>query len=156
LCLWLLVLSNSFSQPCRRNFIVIRPWTQLCVVSSMNGVPIAHGRAHLWLQNSGHTWRNVVSGAAVPPQSGTATLPGFQPDGSYTVEWWDPYQADPNQQIIRTETIVADTEGRLAINVENLDRDIAVKINGPGVVNTPPVVSAEGGGQTGRPACSAR
>lgn len=92
----------------------------------------ARGCAHLWIQNINHTWRNVVDGGSIPPVSGTVTLSGFQPGGSYRLEWWDPYQPDQAQQIVRTETVVAQPNGSIAVSVSDLASDVALKIVAPG------------------------
>jgi hypothetical protein len=40
------------------------------------------GRAHLWIQHTGHTWTQAVSGPALTPLDGTVTLPDM-PAGAY-------------------------------------------------------------------------
>jgi hypothetical protein len=37
-------------------------------------------RAHLWIQNKHHTWKNVVGQVPIPELSGTVTISGFRPD----------------------------------------------------------------------------
>jgi len=75
---------------------------------------LVNGRAHLWIQHSDHTWKNVVDGAPIPDVSASVTLSGFQPSTSYVLEWWDPYQVDENQQILSTEN----TRSRLKISAQ--------------------------------------
>jgi len=87
-----------------------------------------HGCAHLWLQNKNHTWKNVVDDVPIPAISGTVEISGFQPNESYTVEWWDPYQADQTQQIIGSDTIVAQADGSISLLVTNLATDVSLKI----------------------------
>ena len=89
---------------------------------------LGHGCAHLWLQNKDHTWKNVVDNLPIPAVSGTVKISGFQPNESYTIEWWDPYQADKTQQIISSNPIVAQADGALSIQVINLATDVALKI----------------------------
>ena len=89
---------------------------------------VDNGQAHLWIQNKGHTWKNVLDGVSVPAQSVTITLAGFQPNRSYIAEWWDTYQSDPARQIIKTETLTAASDGSLEVNVNDLTSDVAVKI----------------------------
>jgi hypothetical protein len=55
-------------------------------------------------------------------------LSGFQPNESYTIEWWDPYQADKTRQIISSNRIVAQADGALSIHVTDLATDVALKI----------------------------
>lgn len=81
-----------------------------------------HGRAHLWIQNSRHTWRNVVDGASIPALEGTIAIPAFG-SGAYQVEWW----ATDGGGIVHTETVVAD--GVLTLTLPwALTSDIAVKV----------------------------
>ncbi len=89
---------------------------------------LVNGQAHLWLQNSNHTWKNVLDGKAISGVTGTVTLDGFQPGKQYTLEWWDTTKPDPAQQIVQTETITGQPDGSLVIGVNNLTTDIAVKI----------------------------
>jgi hypothetical protein len=85
-------------------------------------------RAHLWIQNKHHTWKNVVTEAQIPELSGTVTLAGFRPDQQYTLSWWDPYESDPHQQIIQTNTVFSEGDGSITFNIDHLSQDIAVKI----------------------------
>lgn len=87
-----------------------------------------NGWAHLWMQNSRHTWPNVVNGVDIPAVSGTAAMGGFKPGQAYQLEWWDTYQPDQTRQITGTETIIANAEGTLTIAVNSLATDIALKI----------------------------
>ncbi len=82
-----------------------------------------NGRAHLWIQNKDHTWRNVVDGVPITPISDTVTLNGFQP-GTVEVEWWDTYTGN----IINTETVQVDPSGSLNLQVLNLETDVACRI----------------------------
>ena len=47
------------------------------------------GRAHLWLQNSQHTWKNVVGGVAPSAVSATVRVPGFGPGSTALIQIWD-------------------------------------------------------------------
>jgi hypothetical protein len=86
---------------------------------------LVHQRAHLWIQNRRHTWRNVVDGVFVPPVSGTVTLGGFQRDQDYIVQWWDTYGTG----IVRTERITSQSDGDILLVVGNLAKDIALKVS---------------------------
>ncbi len=90
---------------------------------------LVNGRAHLWVQNSQHTWKNLLDGMAMTAVSGTITMTGFQPNQTYSAQWWDTSQPDPAQQIIRTDTLTATNDGRLQLQVSNLATDIAVQIS---------------------------
>ncbi|MCB0197671.1 MAG: hypothetical protein KDJ65_37345, partial [Anaerolineae bacterium] len=85
-------------------------------------------QAHLWLQNTRHTWKNVADDASIAPVSGTITLDGFSPDQPYTVQWWDTYGLDTTQQILKTETVRSQDDGVLELSVDDLSTDTAVKI----------------------------
>lgn len=110
----------------------LRAWGQ---VDRMNG------RAHLWIFNKNYTWKKVVNGESIPAVSGKVTLPGFRPAGSYTVQWWDPYQPDPAKQIIRTQTVLAKADGSIRLGVDQLKSDIAIQIRGPRAVVFPYTVN---------------
>ncbi|MFC1975669.1 LamG-like jellyroll fold domain-containing protein [Chloroflexota bacterium] len=89
---------------------------------------LGNGRAHLWIQNKNHTWKNVVDGVPILAVSGTITISDFQPNQSYTVQWWNPYQPDLAQQIIMTETMTSQMDGAVVISMNSLTTDLAVKI----------------------------
>lgn len=107
------------AQPGSQALSSLRVWGQKDLVN---------GRAHLWIQNKGHTWKNVVDGKAIPPASGDITIMGFKPGQLYTLEWWDTYQSDPAQQILATQSLVGRSDGSLVFGVRDLSADIAVKI----------------------------
>lgn len=84
-----------------------------------------NGRAHLWIDNKDHTWKNVVDGEPVAPLTGTVTLSGL-PAGSYRVSWFDTYSGS----VSGVETIIADTTGHLALSLPTpLATDVAVKVD---------------------------
>jgi len=93
---------------------------------------LAHARAHLWLQNKKHTWKNIVDGVPTGAVSGSVEVPGFQPGKTYVVEWWDTYQPDKARQILDRRTVVARPNGTLSIQVEGLATDVALKIAAAG------------------------
>jgi uncharacterized repeat protein (TIGR01451 family) len=82
-----------------------------------------HGRAHLWIQNRDHTWRNVVDGVSVPQLTGQVTITDM-PLGLYLVEWWNTYSG----AIIETAYIETGS-GNLVLDLPvPLDSDVAVKV----------------------------
>jgi hypothetical protein len=89
---------------------------------------LANGRAHLWIQNTHHTWVNVVNHVPIPPISGWVSISGFHPGEEYTVQWWDPYQPNPAGQITSTEIVVAQPDGSLVLHVSGLTSDVGVKV----------------------------
>ncbi|HMN30988.1 MAG TPA: hypothetical protein PKE45_22725, partial [Caldilineaceae bacterium] len=93
--------------------------------------------AHLWLQNRGDTWRAAVDGVDVAPITSTVTITGFQPGQDYLLQWWDTTINDPAHQITKSETITALPNGDLALVVDGLVGDAAVKI--ASTVKSPPV-----------------
>jgi hypothetical protein len=82
----------------------------------------------LWVDNAQHTWANVSDGTPVPPASGTLTVPGLRAGQSYRVVWWDPYASDPAEMVTGAESVVAQPDGSLALAVNDLRRDVALKI----------------------------
>ncbi len=47
-----------------------------------------NGRAHLWIQNVDHTWRNEVDGIDdISGLSGTVTIAGFAANKNFDIEW---------------------------------------------------------------------
>ena len=86
----------------------------------------AAGAMHLWVQNRAHTWKNVVDGAAISPESGSIVVPGFKPATTYALERWD--TCVPGGRVESVENVVGDSTGRLTITVESLPADVAFKI----------------------------
>jgi hypothetical protein len=82
------------------------------------------GRMHLWIQNTGHTWKAVVDGRTIPAASGSITVPGFAPGQQYVAEWWDTWtDSEPTRQ-----TLTSDQTGALMLDVEALATDVAVAV----------------------------
>ncbi len=86
---------------------------------------IQNGRAHLWIDHRGHTWRRVVDGQAATPRNAdiAVTLPGGR--RGYRVEWWDTQAG----ALLRVEHRMADGAGVLRFAVSGLATDTAVKID---------------------------
>ncbi|MEI9813413.1 MAG: Ig-like domain-containing protein [Acidobacteriota bacterium] len=141
--------------------------SQLSVTNFMAGIPLSNGKyqdlsatisnsalrvagqkdltakkAHLWVQNTGHTWLNVLNLLSILPQSGTITIPGFTANQSYSVEWWDTYRT--SSQVTGTTTVTAGSNGNLVVPITLLLSDVAMKISptGQSSTNQAPVVSA--------------
>jgi hypothetical protein len=85
---------------------------------------LVNGRAHAWIQNRTHTWKNVIDGVPIPPVSGTISIAGFAPETVCAVRWWNTYTGE----IELLEAVKIDQEGVLRLEVENLRDDVAVKI----------------------------
>ena len=90
---------------------------------------IANGRAHLWVQNKNHTWKNVVDGVAnISGLSGTVTLNGFTPNNTFNVQWVEfTTQGIPNMQ---SSMIVSDSSGNLVLPMPTDPQitDVGIKI----------------------------
>jgi hypothetical protein len=97
---------------------------------------LTNGKAHLWIQNSSHTWLNVVNGVSIPLVSGTVTIDGFQSLQSYSAQWWNTYTGTASS----TQSVSANSSGQIVLTVSNLAMDTAVKISPSGTPpnNTPP------------------
>lgn len=85
-------------------------------------------RMLLWIDNEDHTWKNVIDGVVIPSASATLTIPGFHPGNEYRVQWWNPYQSDPNKQITGVQSLIAQSDGSITLRVDNLATDLAIKI----------------------------
>jgi hypothetical protein len=83
----------------------------------------ATGRTLLWIDNTAHTWRNVVNGIAIIPAAATLTVQGL-PQGRYTVEWWDTV----NGFVSGIEEHDVTSDGQLQLAVTDLATDVAVKL----------------------------
>jgi hypothetical protein len=86
------------------------------------------GRAHLWLSNARHTWKNVVDGVSIPPVSGTIRVGGYRAGQAVTVEWWDTEETDPAAEVLRAERLHAGPDGFVTLAVDALATDVAVKL----------------------------
>jgi hypothetical protein len=87
---------------------------------------------YAWIQNKDHTWWNVVNGESIALVSGEVEIGGFQPGARYGVDWWDTYGG----QVTSSETLVAQEDGSILLGVNELERDIALKIT---PANPPPL-----------------
>jgi hypothetical protein len=94
---------------------------QLRVMGLSNGFGV-----YAWVQNKNHTWWNYTQNIAVAPQSGTLTVRNLTPSGLYILEKWDTYS--PTHQIISQESVIAQPDGSLEINIVSLQNDLAFKL----------------------------
>ncbi len=86
----------------------------------------ASGKAHFWVQNKNHTWKNVVDNKLLSPVSGFLRIGGFAPNRLYDLEWWDTHKA--TQQIISKEKLLSSAKGTLEISIPLITSDLAAKI----------------------------
>jgi len=92
---------------------------------------VENGRAHAWIQNSAHTWKNVYDQVSIQPENVVFTLSGFSPNTSYILEWWDTSAG----AIENTTSTTSNSSGVISLSVNNLTTDKAFRL---GEYNTPP------------------
>lgn len=93
----------------------VRVWGQTDSVNELS---------HLWIQNTQHTWRNVVEGRLVQPVTATVNVPRLRRRTPYTVQWWNTREGVP----LHEEVLVTDSSGNLKLDVISLETDVAVRI----------------------------
>ena len=91
-------------------------------------VNFAKGKAHAWVQNRNHSFRNTNPAG----ESGTVKV-RLTPSTFYDVEWWNTYTGTTT----KSETLTSDSIGDLTLNISNLASDLAVKIVNPNYIETP-------------------
>lgn len=89
--------------------------------------------AYVWVQNRDNTWSNSSSTAAAV--SGTITIPGLL-NSTYQVKQYDTVSG----QVLSTTSVSA-ANTSMQIPVQNISRDIAIKIESSAGVPTVPAVS---------------
>lgn len=91
---------------------------------------LSSNKAYMWIQNSDHTWKNVMDGVG-SQQSANITIK-LNPNTSYRLEWWNTCSGKEANgciaSMVRTETKVTSGAGDITISVQNLADDKAVKI----------------------------
>jgi len=95
-------------------------------------------RAHLWIQNTAHTWDNVVNNRPIAPLSGQVIVPGLRPGAAYAVEVWSTDPADRAQPVAARLTLNADGAGTVALPVNGLTADFALKLTPAGGADIAP------------------
>jgi PKD repeat protein len=83
-------------------------------------------KAHFWVQNSKHTWRNVMgidNPERISPQSGQIEIK-MNPNTQYTIEYWDTYAG----VVEKVEQITSDNSGIVSLSINALFSDLAVKL----------------------------
>ncbi len=96
---------------------------------------VANDAAHVWVQNAGHTWRNVmgVEGGSPPVSvSGNLTFT-LRPSVVYTVRRWNTTSGLVDQ----TFALPSDAAGRLTLTVSDLTGDTAFLVVGPNTGTRP-------------------
>jgi len=82
------------------------------------------GRAHLWLDNSAHTWRAVVGASNVPSLTASAQVAMNVPGQHYLAIWFNP----TNGLAFATNSVIADNAGVVTLLLQNLATDLSVQL----------------------------
>jgi hypothetical protein len=94
---------------------------------------LQNNRAHLWVQNKNHTWKNVVDGiSGISGLSGTITVDGFSPNTTLEIEW-HAFTSQGLPTIIYT-TATTDSSGVLLLSLPDNPAitDVGIKIGSYG------------------------
>ena len=89
-------------------------------------------KAHAWIQNADHTWRNVMNGVN-SSQSGTISFV-MNPNAAYVVETWNTYTGSLTSSTSQS----TNRTGTLTLTITSLSDDRAVKITPQGFVEPSP------------------
>lgn len=89
---------------------------------------LVHNRAHIWIQNSDHTWRKVVDKSANTGLKGSVSMAGFTPNTTLNLEWHQ-FTTQGTPKIV-TSSATVDANGKLTLNLPTdlSISDAAVKI----------------------------
>ncbi len=90
---------------------------------------LSNNRAHLWVQNTNHSWKNVVDHISnLSGLSGSVTLSGFTPDLPLHVEWHA--FTTKGLPAISHSTVTTDDQGKivLALPSDPQITDVGIKI----------------------------
>jgi len=87
---------------------------------------IGAGKAHAWIQNKMHTWRNTMG---IDGPSGVGSINcGFTfqmaPNTDYVVQWYDTKTGN----VTSTQNVRSDGSGNIRLTVSNLSADTAIKV----------------------------
>jgi hypothetical protein len=96
-------------------------------------------RAHLWIDNINHTWKNVLDNVAIPPVSSAQITVPNMPTGIYPILCYNNY----DKSTIKTESVTVSSSNNLVLNLpQSLSTDIAVKIGDYSIVSASPSPSS--------------
>ncbi|MEW6088669.1 MAG: hypothetical protein AB1498_10255 [bacterium] len=100
-----------------------------------------NAKAHLWIQNKKHTWKNIVDKINIDSVMGNITIPNMN-DTTYSIDWWDTYST-AGTEFRKTKTSASG--GNLTFSLPNpLSADVAVKISPVAGTATVPVLDWTG------------
>jgi len=86
---------------------------------------LVNGKAHLWIDNSTHTWNNVVNNPSlIAPQTGTVTFQ-LLPNATYDLQQYDTYGGATTS----VGSLTTDGSGNLQISVTSLGTDTAYLVS---------------------------
>jgi hypothetical protein len=87
---------------------------------------LSSDKAHLWIHNQHHTWRNLlgVDGGQLPAGQSAQILLRMNPNIQYQIQWWDTVTGN----VTHTSAVTADSAGLMEIKISDLKSDVAVKI----------------------------
>jgi hypothetical protein len=85
------------------------------VVGQQNNGGQHSNRAHLWIANLKHTWKNVIDGVDYGDLEGMVTLTGMKPETDFPVEWWD--FNTRGELRIRNEILPSDASGQIRLDL---------------------------------------
>jgi hypothetical protein len=104
--------------------------TRVRVIGQKNKL---RNRAHVWIQNKTHTWKNVVDQVSIVPFNGSVRLDGFSPNSQLKVEYINTYDGST----LQSGDVATDIAGTLEIPINDLTTDVAVKIGDYSVFASP-------------------
>ncbi len=90
---------------------------------------VVNNRAHLWVKNQDHTWRNVVDGVpGISGLSGTVTIEGFSPNTTFSVDWH--LFTTIGLPIISSSTVTTNSNGIILLSLPNDPQitDVGIRI----------------------------
>ena len=89
---------------------------------------LVNNRAHIWIQNSNHTWRKVIDKNATTGLKGSVSMTGFAPNTTLNLEWHQ-FTTQGTPKII-TSSATTDASGKLTLNLPTdlSISDAAIKI----------------------------
>ncbi len=105
---------------------------------------VAAGRAHVWVDNPGHTWRSVVDGVSPATVTGTVAVEmgAGAASATFAAQLFDTRTGAPAGA---PSSVTADANGRVTVSV-SATTDVAFQLSRPGFNGPPPPSCAVLGG----------
>ena len=114
---------------------ILRPRKPTPIFGVWGQKDLTNGRAHLWIANANHTWKNVVDNTAISAIGDTITISGFAANHTFTATNYNTYSGTTTPT-----TLTSDSSGQVKLVVSSLTTDYAVKLADQNIVvptNTP-------------------